>query len=87
MEIHILLEPRKKKQRNLLDELLGYVAYLISSYIGYIETQIKRDGHIFYHASLWEEFETRLWSNASIMDKNVEDTKFQIFSIADESLA
>ena len=59
----------KKKQRNLLDELLGYVAYLISSYIGYIETQIKRDEHIFYHASLWEEFETRLWSYAS--DKNI----------------
>ena len=63
------------------------MAYLNSSYIGYIETQIKKVEHIFYHASLWEEFETRLWSYASIMDKNVEDAKFQIFSIADESLA
>ena len=59
------------------------MAYLISSYIGYIETQIKKDEHIFYHAPLWEEFETRLGSYASIMDKNVEDAKFQIYSIAD----
>lgn len=63
--------------------ILGYMAYLNSSYIGYIETQIKKVERIFYHASLLEEFETRLWSSASIMDKNVEDENFQIYSIAD----
>ena len=72
---------QKKRQRNLLDELLGYMAYI--SILVILKLRLEKNEHIFYHAFLREEFETRLWSYASIMDKNVEDAKFQIYSMAD----